>query len=50
MTSLSLSRLSRAAFAGAALCSGIAFAQDAKLDWTPQFGSGYYNLRNLRWK
>ena len=31
MTSLPLSRLSRAAFAGAALCSGIAFAQDAKL-------------------
>jgi peptide/nickel transport system substrate-binding protein len=26
------------------------FAQDAKLDWTPQFGSGYYNLRNVRWK
>ncbi len=31
MTSLPLSRLSRAAIAGAALCSGIAFAQDAKL-------------------
>ena len=31
MTSLSLSRLLPAAFAGAALCSGIAFAQDAKL-------------------
>lgn len=26
------------------------FAQDTKLDWTPQFGSGYYNLRNVRWK
>ena len=31
MTSLPSSRLLRAAFAGAALCSGIAFAQDAKL-------------------
>ena len=26
------------------------FAQDAKLEWTPQIGSGYYNLRNVRWK
>jgi len=26
------------------------FAQDAKVEWTPQFGSGYYNLRNVRWK
>jgi peptide/nickel transport system substrate-binding protein len=26
------------------------FAQDAALDWTPQFGSGYYNLRSVRWK
>lgn len=26
------------------------FAQDAKLDWTPQFGSGYYNLRSVRWR
>jgi peptide/nickel transport system substrate-binding protein len=26
------------------------YAQDAKLDWEPQFGSGYYNLRNVRWK
>ena len=31
MTSLSLARLLPAAFAGVALCSGIAFAQDAKL-------------------
>ncbi len=26
------------------------FGQDAKLDWEPQPGSGYYNLRNVRWK
>lgn len=26
------------------------FAQDSELEWTPQFGSGYYNLRNIRWK
>ena len=26
------------------------FAQDAKLDWVPQQGSGYYNLRNVRWR
>jgi peptide/nickel transport system substrate-binding protein len=26
------------------------FAMDSGLQWTPQFGSGYYNLRNIRWK
>jgi peptide/nickel transport system substrate-binding protein len=26
------------------------FGQDAKLEWDPQLGSGYYNLRNVRWK
>ncbi len=26
------------------------FGQDAKVEWEPQFGSGYYNLRNVRWK
>ncbi|HZQ61340.1 MAG TPA: ABC transporter substrate-binding protein [Casimicrobiaceae bacterium] len=26
------------------------YAQDAKLDWQPQIGSGYYNFRNVRWK
>ncbi len=26
------------------------FAQDVKLNWGPQHGSGYYNLRNLSWK
>lgn len=26
------------------------FGQDAKLDWQPQQGSGYYDLRSVRWK
>lgn len=26
------------------------FAKDSSLDWTPQYGSGYYNLRNVSWK
>jgi len=26
------------------------FAQDSGLNWTPQYGSGYYNLRNISWK
>jgi peptide/nickel transport system substrate-binding protein len=26
------------------------YAHDSALDWTPQVGSGYYNLRNIRWK
>ncbi len=26
------------------------FAQDSKLDWEPQQGSGYYNLHDIRWK
>ncbi len=26
------------------------FGQDAKVDWEPQFGSGNYNLRTVRWK
>ncbi len=26
------------------------FAQNSKLDWTPQSGSGYYNFRHLIWK
>jgi peptide/nickel transport system substrate-binding protein len=26
------------------------YGQDAKLEWQPQPGSGYYDLRNVRWK
>ncbi len=26
------------------------YAQDAGLNWAPQYGSGYYNLRNVSWK
>lgn len=26
------------------------FGQDDRIDWAPQYGSGYYNLRNIRWK
>ncbi len=26
------------------------YSQDAGLDWTPQYGSGYYNLRDISWK
>jgi peptide/nickel transport system substrate-binding protein len=26
------------------------FAQDSALQWEPQSGSGYYNLRSIRWK
>jgi len=26
------------------------YAQDSALQWEPQYGSGYYNLRNLSWK
>ncbi len=26
------------------------FGQDAKVEWEPQSGSGYYNLRSVRWK
>jgi len=26
------------------------FAQDSALQWEPQAGSGYYNLRTIRWK
>ena len=26
------------------------FGQNAKLDWNPQSGSGYYNLREVRWR
>ncbi len=26
------------------------FGQDAKLEWQPQQGSGYYDLRSVRWK
>lgn len=26
------------------------FAQDSGLDWEPQHGSGYYNLKEVRWK
>jgi peptide/nickel transport system substrate-binding protein len=26
------------------------YAYDSRIDWQPQQGSGYYNLRNIRWK
>lgn len=26
------------------------YAQDSSLEWEPQYGSGYYNLRNVSWK
>ena len=26
------------------------FGQDDRIDWAPQYGSGYYNLRSIRWK
>jgi peptide/nickel transport system substrate-binding protein len=26
------------------------FGQDVQIQWTPQYGSGYYNLRNISWK